>query len=404
MEIEQFSQLHQSFSKVSVDISNHLNKALHKDLLANNEVRYRARMLLLLGYMFMFMLSLLALALLFAPFSNSVKAIGLGFWFFLSCAIAAVNYLLQVRGNFWVAVYLLLAAITLSTFVGIVLTGGPSISPVTELVLFFPLISFYLMGLNAGLFWSLLNILLLIACFVLDALAYSFVNIIPGQHSMIASGLIYVSGFVTLVFMVFIYEQTLTGLQSQQQKSQSQVRYLANHDQLTGIANRPHFYKVLESSMLKHKHQGHEEQLALVYMDLVGFKEVNDVHGHHTGDIVLQRIAQNLQDSIRGTDLVARHGGDEFVILLKRVKDEQALEGIADKIAEIVSQPIDVVGLELRVLPSMGISFFPQHAQDITSLERCADQAMYEAKAKKRDWKIYQGAFSAHEQCLEEGS
>ena len=387
-------KIEQSFALRAQSVFKAINRSVHKELMKDRELRYRARMLLFFVYVFLCLFTSLAIGLLFSPLDLKAKILGMGIWLFLTIALLLIDYLVRVVGSFWIAGHLLLTTITVITYFGISVTGGPSISPVTELVLFFPLICFYLTGLRVGLVWSLINIILLVLMFVLDALNYDFFNAIPEQFFIIISGIIYVSGFISLFLMVTIYENTLVGLQEQQQKSQAQVRHLANHDKLTGIANRAYFYQRLEAAILKHKSSKGKEMLALLYMDLVGFNEINDNHGHHTGDIVLQSIAKNLEEGVRGTDLVARHGGDEFVVLLNRVKDEEALFGIADKVAELVSQTVDVVGLQLQVFPSMGIACLPLHAKDANDLERCADRAMYEAKQEKKLWKMYQGSFS----------
>lgn len=383
----------QSYSSVKKRVGD----LLHPRLLADGVIRYRARMLLVLSYGFVVLFSFLILFLLvFSPSLNS-KLIVLGLWVvqFLGCSI--VIYLLQVKGIFIWAVRAMLLTIFVITFSGIWITGGPVISTVTEYTLLLPIIAFYLLGIARGMIWTVAISIGLLVSFFMAAKGYDFINIFSPGLDKYFSNFIFLLGFIAIFLVILVYENTFLSLQAQHENSNKKMSYLASHDQLTGIANRTHFYQVLDHSIVKHANSAGASQLALLYMDLVGFKEINDVYGHHTGDIVLQKVAKNLEDGVRGTDFVARHGGDEFIILLKNVKDQQAIVGIANKISEIVQSPIDVVGTQVQVFPSMGIALFPKHAQDAQTLEHYADAAMYEAKSRKRDWKIYEGEYSAEE-------
>jgi len=293
----------------------------------------------------------------------------------------------------------MLLTLMLMTFAGVYISGGPVVSKVTYYVLLLPIIAFYLSGIAKGIAWTVAAFLGLVLLFFLQAKGLDFPNIFTVNVNKYFSGGLFLLGFLSIFLIILVYENTFVNLQVQQEDSHQKIKHLASHDQLTGIANRAYFYQELDNNIIKYSSSAGASQLALLYMDLVGFKEINDVYGHHTGDMVLQKVAKNLEAGIRGTDLVARHGGDEFVILLKNVKDEQALAGIANKISEIVKSPIDIVGTRLQVFPSMGIAMFPKHAQDAQTLERYADEAMYQAKARKRDWKIYEGDISSEERA-----
>lgn len=388
-------KLNKSAFYVFYDLIKLANANLHENILLDRELRYRGRTLLLSAYVYM------GLAILTSPliFILEVTAIDrvilICIWFFQFFSFGIVVYLLQVQGFYKIAAHLMIFSMVSLVLLGILISGGPSQSPFIKVVLFLPVIIFYLLGLKNGMTWTIFIVIALSALFFLEAQAYIFKNTIPESIRLEISGLIYMIGFISISSMILIYENTFIGLQAQQQKSQAQTRYLATHDKLTGIANRTFFYSELEASFEKIQGNKTPKQLALLYMDLVGFKEVNDTHGHHVGDVVLQRIAKNLEAGVRGTDLVARHGGDEFVILLRMVKDSESIEFIANKIAEIVSQKIETSGLSIQVFPSMGIAFYPEHANDLVALEKLADKAMYHAKSEKRDWKIHEGASSS---------
>jgi diguanylate cyclase (GGDEF)-like protein len=364
---------------------------LHISLKTDSAVRYRGRMLLLLTYFYMLLFFGLILAVLLAPLASETKLIVFCLWLYQFFAYALAVYLLQVKGFYKVAAHLILITMSSLCFTGIAITGGPVLSPVTEITFTLPIIIFFLLGMRGGVLWITSVIIILIGFFVLARLDYPFPNLIPDDLRTNISVIIFATGFLIIFFLILIYENTFLGLQSQQQKSESQTRHLATHDKLTGIANRTLFYDTLEVSIEEHQRLATGKKLAFIYMDLVGFKEVNDQYGHHTGDIVLQKVAHTLDEAIRGTDIVARHGGDEFVFLLNGVKNEEVVHGIANKIAALVSTPVDILGDSLQVFPSMGIALFPDHAQDTINLERVADEAMYMAKSKKCDWQIYQG-------------
>ncbi len=153
----------------------------------------------------------------------------------------------------------------------------------------------------------------------------------------------------------------------------------AHHDQLTGLPNRTLLADRLEHSLLVA--QRNHESLALMFMDIDGFKQVNDTHGHEAGDLVLQTMARRIQRCIRASDTLARIGGDEFVVLLPDVTDEHHAWTLAEKIGAIAREPIPLAeGATARVSLSIGIALYPEHGQDAATLTEHADQAMYKVK------------------------
>lgn len=153
----------------------------------------------------------------------------------------------------------------------------------------------------------------------------------------------------------------------------------AHHDQLTGLPNRTLLADRLEHSLLVA--QRNHEALALMFMDIDGFKLVNDTHGHDAGDLVLQTMARRIQRCIRASDTLARIGGDEFVVLLPDVTDEHHAWVLAEKIGAIAREPIPLAeGATARVSLSIGIALYPEHGQDAATLTEHADQAMYKVK------------------------
>ena len=119
---------------------------------------------------------------------------------------------------------------------------------------------------------------------------------------------------------------------------------------------------------------------ALMFIDLDGFKEVNDSHGHEIGDMVLKKVSERLLDSLRETDTVARIGGDEFLVIQTEIHDKSAITKVAEKIVKQVSQPFIVEDLEINIGASIGIAVYPKNGVDSRVLMKKADDALYYTK------------------------
>lgn len=163
---------------------------------------------------------------------------------------------------------------------------------------------------------------------------------------------------------------------------QQELTHLARHDSLTGLPNRMLFFQQLEQAMREAIPR--EQQLAVLFVDLDHFKDINDQWGHAVGDQVLHTAAQRLLHALRSEDTVARLGGDEFIVLLQGVGEANHLAAIAQKILDNLSQPMRIGGQSLLVGASVGISRFPQDGNTAEELVQHADQAMYEAKTHGR--------------------
>ena len=156
------------------------------------------------------------------------------------------------------------------------------------------------------------------------------------------------------------------------------LTHQAFHDALTGLPNRSH--------LLERAHEAIEvagatgNRMAMLLLDLNGFKQVNDTAGHHAGDALLHQVGQRLLGALRDDDLVARLGGDEFAVLLTRNADEERAFAVAERIHERLSDPYDVDGTQIHVGASIGIALFPDYAGGMAGLLRGADAAMYRAK------------------------
>lgn len=159
-------------------------------------------------------------------------------------------------------------------------------------------------------------------------------------------------------------------------------RHAALHDVLTGLPNRALFKDRLDHGLAQARRQGWG--LAVLFVDLNGFKAINDTQGHDVGDAVLQAIAQRLKDNTRGEDTVSRYGGDEFLYLLTRIQDTANITTVAEKVVQSVQAPNDIRLREktftARVKASVGIATFPNDGTTAEQLIERADEAMYRAK------------------------
>lgn len=161
------------------------------------------------------------------------------------------------------------------------------------------------------------------------------------------------------------------------------LTHLANHDVLTGLANRRLFDELLEQTI--HSAKRDNISSAMLYLDLDGFKKVNDTYGHHNGDLLLVAVAERLKDSIREADTIARIGGDEFTILLRNTSSHSDIKSTVEKIQTALEQPIILSDNEVKISASIGITMIPQDGTDPDMLLTNADNALYKSKNQGRN-------------------
>ena len=169
---------------------------------------------------------------------------------------------------------------------------------------------------------------------------------------------------------------------------EEQLQHAAHHDALTGLANRVLFGIHLDHSL--HKAVRNKGGFALLFLDLDGFKAVNDSMGHSAGDQLLQCVSQRLEECIRDEDTAARFGGDEFTVILQDVKQSTDAESIAAKIINTISEPVVFGDQSISVSTSIGISLYPEDGVNSEELLHAADSAMFRAKSRgKNNYRLY---------------
>jgi diguanylate cyclase (GGDEF)-like protein len=174
-------------------------------------------------------------------------------------------------------------------------------------------------------------------------------------------------------------------------ETEDRLSHMAHHDPLTGLPNRRALLDRARQCMALAQRQG--SQFALLFVDIDGFKPINDQWGHDVGDLLLQSLKRKLTQTVRETDVVARLGGDEFVVLLTDIPDRERVAALAAKLIEVLSQPCELREHTMAVGASVGIALYPRDASDVDELLAKADQAMYSAKRAGR--RIYRFASQA---------
>jgi diguanylate cyclase (GGDEF)-like protein/PAS domain S-box-containing protein len=170
---------------------------------------------------------------------------------------------------------------------------------------------------------------------------------------------------------------------TERKEAEDLIRHMAHHDMLTGLPNRTLLADRIEQA-LAHAKRG-RQQVAVLFLDLDGFKRVNDTLGHDTGDVLLKGVAARLAGCVRESDTVARMGGDEFVLLLSGIQAPADAETVARKVIDAVNVPMRIGGQDTHVGVSVGIALYPADGEDTRTLMKLADAAMYRAKDAGRN-------------------
>ena len=177
-----------------------------------------------------------------------------------------------------------------------------------------------------------------------------------------------------VVFAVYCIGTDIT----ERKTFEASMEYLAHYDSVTGLPNRVLFQDRLREAIKKA--QRHVESVALLFLDLDAFKDVNDTFGHECGDMLLKEVGKRLSTTVRACDTVARMGGDEFTVILERIRSSTDVEQLARKILAALSLPFEINYRDIYISASIGITIFPKDAQDTSNLMRNADYAMYASK------------------------
>lgn len=182
---------------------------------------------------------------------------------------------------------------------------------------------------------------------------------------------------------------------TEETRAQARIHYLSQHDLLTGLPNRSRLQEHLTTRL--QALGGTNAKLTLLYIDLDRFKPVNDTMGHAAGDEVLMRVAERLRQCIRADDLVARIGGDEFVMVISRLRDQDDVRQLCTRLLESLAKPFGYGQQQVFIGASIGVAIAPQDSSQASELLRCADVALYQAKNGGRgNWCLYDREMGEH--------
>jgi|GEM_PF-2577412 len=187
------------------------------------------------------------------------------------------------------------------------------------------------------------------------------------------------------------FNQMLTEIEIRDQslfERQQLLDQLAHYDSLTGLANRAMLMDRLHQAL--HQAKRYHQKLAILFIDLDGFKEINDTLGHKAGDELLKQVAARLNTIVRGSDTIARLGGDEFTICLHNIVSAESACIVARKVVELYAEPFILEGTTCKITGSVGVALYPHDADTIEALLKAADTAMYQAKQRgKNNFQLY---------------
>lgn len=261
----------------------------------------------------------------------------------------------------------------------------------------YPVLCFFLLGRTKGLTF--------VGVYILLCLAASFIPRFPFMSFEYPPLYLnhYFTSFAILTLVTYVLEFTREKAQAimlernlalektigELHSYQAKIKEMAYHDSLTGLPNRALLYEHIDAAIrIAERENG---ILALLFIDLDRFKEVNDTKGHEIGDLLLKKVADKISECVRRSDTIARLGGDEFVVLLPKIRQIEEAGLIAEKIVAAFHQPLVLSGTRFEVTVSLGIATYPADGRDLPSLLRHSDEAMYLSKGDGRDrFRFYQ--------------
>jgi len=315
-------------------------------------------------------------------------AIAAGFSLAMLATYTGCLYLFRLSGSIFWTGHLFALTIYLVVAGAAYITGG-FISPSLQIIVAIPVLVFLISGRKAGGVWLIVVLLTEVVLYQAHLKGMQFPQIL--QEDSLAAVEIGVWSLmcITVVACFAIYDVVNESLQRQLARERGRFAHQAAHDVLTELPNRNEFYRRLQDALAGLKR---EQRLAIAYLDLDGFKPVNDQYGHHTGDEVLKIISQRLIHSVRRQDTVARLGGDEFAILFLLDTPEQDITPVLEKLLKRIAEPVRAGEHLVQVSGSVGVAFAPDHGKDMDSLLKLADRSMYEAKLEKNRFCIFNPA------------
>jgi diguanylate cyclase (GGDEF)-like protein len=265
---------------------------------------------------------------------------------------------------------------------------APQVSIAWFICLIPSLIFAYFNGFSGGIIATIFSTTLNVLTKIINALedeVYLYEYYLLGEVTF--TNLIVTIPVSFLVNKLHLEKTHLESLNKELMKTKEEIKKIAFHDSLTLLPNRRFFEENLNNALKEATEYGGE--LAVIFIDLDGFKAVNDTHGHNAGDSLLRQVATRLKVSIGENGFLARLAGDEFIITLPRSQNEKTIE-IAERILGELNKPLFINNIQIMVTPSIGIARYPEHGKNVETLINNADYAMYRAKKlEKNNYQFY---------------
>lgn len=351
---------------------------IHPEYMADPELRLRGRIIVGISY-FNLLLCLAAHAVVYTMITLPMQGTGIGHqiasFFIVFYALLLIAF--RHWGSFFWTGNVLCLASYLGTMVAIYI-GGQYPAPMGMVVVLVPVLAFLVPGQRSGLFWTAMVILSeMVFAFLADSPLWGQRPSYMFEQAIVPAGLMVAMITVgTIAGAFYIIDRLNLDLRRELFVERSLLEYNAAHDGLTGLYNRRAFDAIFKDMT----NRAGCDPFALLYLDLDGFKPINDNLGHEAGDELLCKFSERLVKAIRDEDVVARIGGDEFAIIVKHVQQVGQVERILKQLLEETQKPLDIAGAPYAIQSSIGVAFWPAHGASQKELFKMADKAMYKSK------------------------
>ena len=333
---------------------------LHPSFYDNPDRLYRARILALTLCTLWGTAIIVLLALALAPLPMYMRTIGMPLLLIQAVIMAGLLYKFKRDGSYELCSNIAIGIVPLIIMVGVYLSGGMTDSPVAQLLAVTPLLAFFFSGIRVGASAALFIGLLMAIVLLLQFSGLRFPQEMANAEQIgITRALLLLIYTIIAATLAFFYDYTTGMLRAERDKEHWKVMQLAQTDALTGLANRRVFDEILTERIERYHAAPQSHSFALCFLDLDGFKTINDRHGHDVGDQILRAISIRFRSSLRGSDIIGRRGGDEFTLLLDQLTLGPALEATAQRFLKIISEPIETSAGLLSVGGALASRFSP---------------------------------------------
>lgn len=300
----------------------------------------------------------------------------------------SVPWLLKYTESYYVLANI---AVFLAVFIvssGVALGGGPKVSPVNYLFLIPAFMAIVLLEYKQAIFWTIVVLMSAMGMYYLHFIDFQYPRYFDHDYILHIEVISWLVGFFGAIGAALLYETMMQRLRNKLENRHDAMKLLATHDPLTKLPNRTLFADRLDSAISHGQRTG--QPFALLYIDLDGFKPINDTFGHAYGDWALVEVAKRLTARMRKVDTVARLGGDEFAILMANIGNGETLISLLDSIITSINEPFLIDDTRTASLSaSVGVVLFPEDGDEAQVLQTRADDAMYRAKKKKSTYRFH---------------